>query len=142
MIKTKEDHENKSIIFFDGVCNLCNGTVDWILKRNSDQDLYFSSLQSDFAHQFLENQDLGDLSYLETVLFLENGKLYCRSAAIFKIMLHLKGIYPSIGKLLSWMPSFISDFVYKLMARYRYQIFGKKDFCRIPGPEEKSRFLE
>lgn len=136
-----EKYEDKPIVFFDGVCNLCNWSVDWIWKRNLSKNIFFSSLQSDFAREFLKGK-LKDDCQMETVLFFDKGKLYSHSAAIFRIMQYLKGVYPTIGAILSCIPQSISDFVYKRIAGSRYHIFGKKDHCRIPRPEEKARFLQ
>lgn len=134
-------HHNKKIVFFDGVCNFCNGTVDWIWKYNNDENLYFSSLQSDFASMFLGNFNIKNIE-LNTIYFYDNGKVKERSKAVLSIMTYLKNPWKWIGSFLLIIPSFFSDFFYTIMAKVRYKIAGKRDTCRLPTKEERSRFLE
>ena len=125
------------VIFFDGVCGLCNGFVDFMLKVDKDKLFYFSPLQSEYAKTHLpENYT----QILDSIVYLDNGALLTKSDAVLKILGEMGGIWKisAIGKV---FPRFFSHFVYDLVATNRYKIFGKKENCRIPTPEERSRFL-
>jgi predicted DCC family thiol-disulfide oxidoreductase YuxK len=129
---------NKKIIFFDGVCNLCNGLVDWLIVHDSQKFFNYASLQGKTSKELLSLSVVHDLN---TVVFFENGKIFYRSQAILRIFSYLP--YP--WKILSFfivIPSFLSDLIYKLVAINRYLLFGKKTTCRLPTPEEKTFFLD
>lgn len=128
------------IIFFDGVCNVCNGFVDFVLKNNPSQDLYFSSLQSNFASKFLEERNL-DASDLNTIYFFENGKMTKKSEAVLSIAKYLSKPI-SFVQFLMFVPENILNMGYDFVAKNRYTIMGKKDTCRMVTKEERSRFLE
>lgn len=134
------NHKNKNIVFFDGVCNFCNSTVDRIWMNNPKRDIYYSSLQSPFAKKFLREQGI-DATDLDTVIFYSEGKVYLRSTAILQITKHLKSGYRLLP-LLMIIPSFIRDNLYKWFAKNRYKFFGKKETCRIPTAEERNYFIE
>ncbi len=125
------------IIFFDGVCGLCDGFVNFILKIDKEKKFIFSPLQSDFARLNLSQEYTDDL---KTLVLMKDGKLYIKSWAIIHILLEIGGIWKIalIGKL---FPRFLLDSLYDLVAKYRYKTFGKKKNCRLPTPEEKSRFV-
>ena len=129
-----------SVILFDGVCNLCNRTVDFVLKNNYKQNLYFTSLQSPFGRQFLNDFDI-PLHELNTLYYYHDDHLYNKSTAVLKILKELKGLYPLLSVFLI-VPTFIRDFFYDLLARSRYRIFGKRDSCRVPTEEEKPFFID
>lgn len=127
------------IVFFDGVCNLCNSSVQFIIRYDEKGLIRFAPLQSD-----LGSQVLSDLSTLkkgkESIFFLENGQLYDRSTAALRVARYLR--FPvSLLFLLIVFPAFIRNAVYDYIARNRYKWFGKKDSCMIPTPELKNRFL-
>ena len=133
--------EEKSIIFFDGVCNLCNGFVNFIIDRDKDKKFLFSSLQSPEAKSILSKYDF-NTDYLSSVVFLQpGGKISFRSTSALKILSILGGLW-SLMSILRLVPAFVRDFFYNLIARNRYRWFGKKDQCRIPTPELKQRFLD
>lgn len=132
-------HKDLNIVFFDGVCNFCNSTVDRVWANNKKKDIYYASLQSDFAKQFLGENGI-NATDLDTVIFYTNQKFYMRSSAILQIAKHLKGAYRLLPAFFI-IPSFIRDGVYKWIAKNRYKFFGKKETCRIPTAEEKSYFL-
>lgn len=136
MIKT----QNKPIIFFDGVCNLCNASVQFILKRDVNKLFLFSSLQSDAAKDILLQYNLENFD-LNSIILLENGIVYQKSTAILKIVKKLKGIYRYSYALII-VPKFIRDGVYSLIAKNRYKWFGKRDSCIVPTKELSLRFLE
>lgn len=123
------------IIFFDGVCNLCNHAVDFILRYDKSQRYKFASLQSDKAKDILHGR-----SDLQSIILLEDGIIYQKSRAAMKIARGLSG-WPYLFSLFRFVPLFISDFVYDVIAKYRYRWFGKSDTCRIPTAEEEARFV-
>ena len=132
--------ENKSIILFDGVCNLCNNSVKFIIKRDKKKRFLFTSLQSDAARDILLQFQLKN-SEMDSIILIENGKFYQRSTAILKIIRHLP--YPwklSYGLIV--IPRFIRDLMYRIIARKRYKWFGKRDTCIVPTKELKNRFLD
>lgn len=132
--------EQKNIVFFDGVCNFCNGSVDFIWNNNSKRNIYYSSLQSDFAKRKLQEHKI-DVADLSTIYYLTEGKIYKKSEAVFKIMKSLNSFYPLLGSVLSIFPTFICDAVYTFIAKNRYKIAGQKDICRIPSEEERRFFF-
>lgn len=126
-----------AIILFDGVCNLCNGTVQFVIKHDPDEYFRFASLQSQAGKGLLKEHDLQ--RSLNTVILIEGGKFYEKSDAVLKIAGRLRG-----WKLLSvfWiLPKPIRDFVYDLISRNRYYWFGKRESCMLPTAENKKRFL-
>ncbi|MDJ0645783.1 MAG: thiol-disulfide oxidoreductase DCC family protein [Flavobacteriaceae bacterium] len=132
--------QDNSLILFDGVCNLCNSSVQFIIKRDKKNHFLFSSLQSDAGQQILLHNNQENLNY-ESILLLEGDKLYDKSTAILKITRKLSGGYPLLYGFMI-IPKFIRDFVYSIIARNRYKWFGKMDACMIPTEELKMRFLD
>lgn len=130
---------DKLIILFDGVCNFCNFWVNFVIKRDVDDIFRFASLQSNIAKKLMSKFDF-DSSSLDTFVLIANNKLYTKSTAALlvgkKLRSPIKIIY-----LLIVLPKILRDFVYDLIARYRYKIFGMRDVCYIPenGTE---KFLE
>jgi predicted DCC family thiol-disulfide oxidoreductase YuxK len=131
---------NDSIILFDGVCNLCNGFVQFVIARDKKNKFKFGSLQSEGAKKILE-PFIFPLDELKTIVLLENGKIYLRSRAVLRITSQLSGAW-KLSSLLYIFPSFISDAVYNLISKYRYRFFGKRESCMIPTPEMKTKFIE
>ena len=128
-----------SVVLFDGVCNLCNGSVNWLIDHDKKNHFQFASLQSDYGKKVVAQFNLkGD--YLDTVLLLEDGKVYMRSEAILRIGKKLGGGYSLLYSFLI-IPAFVRDFFYNIVARNRYRWFGKQDVCRMPTPELKAKFL-
>ena len=132
---------NLKIVFFDGVCNFCNSSVDFIWKNNKSRTLYYTSLQSDTAKEKLLSRDVKDTN-LRTIYFDDGNKLYEKSKAVFMILRNFDGIfYPLLGKVLLLFPSFIFDLIYDIISKKRYNIMGKRHSCRVPNIEEKKYFL-
>lgn len=131
------EQNSRKVIFFDGVCGLCNGFVDFILSVDKKKQFLFSPLQSDFAKQNLPADMTTDL---KSVVFLINGKQYSKSDAVLRIMDELGGIW-KITQLGRILPGNLRDMAYEMVAENRYKLFGKKDTCRLPSAEERSRFL-
>ncbi len=130
----------KSIILFDGVCNLCNGFVNFLILRDKQNKFQFGSLQSPKVQELLKqyHYSTDDLS---TVLLVENEQLYSQSTAVLKILRQLNGGWPLLYGFII-LPKFIRDFFYQLVAKNRYKLFGRKDVCMIPTPELKAKFVE
>ncbi|MDX1627091.1 MAG: thiol-disulfide oxidoreductase DCC family protein [Fulvivirga sp.] len=126
------------IVFFDGVCNLCNGAVNFIIDRDQRKRYQFASLQSAYAENLLKDraQKLDSI-----VLLTKDGQLLDKSSAVLEIARRLKG-----GWFLLYgfkiIPKPVRDRLYDFIAKNRYKWFGRRDFCKIPTPELKERFLE
>lgn len=131
--------EKFKIILFDGVCNLCNSSVNFIIDKDVSNVFKFASLQSETGTKLIKNYNL-TAENIDSVILIDNDRAYIKSDAALMIAAQLGGVY----KILSFMriiPKFIRDFFYDIIARNRYRWFGKKDVCRIPTPELKSKFL-
>jgi predicted DCC family thiol-disulfide oxidoreductase YuxK len=131
--------ENQDIILFDGVCNLCNNSVNFIIDRDSKSRYLFASLQSEFAQKRMREAGLDPLK-LNSIVLLENGKAYQKSTAALKIAGNLDGFW-FLWKAFFVLPPFMRDFFYDIIAKNRYRWFGKEETCRMPLPELKARFL-
>lgn len=125
------------IVFFDGVCNLCNGFINFIFTRNNDESIKVASLQGETAKQTLTEDEINELS---TVIYLREGKKYYRSRAVI-FVLNDMGLPYSLALVFLALPDLLRDFIYDFIAKNRYRFFGKKDLCRLPTPEERNRFL-
>ena len=126
------------IIFFDGVCNLCNAAVQFVIKRDSQAKFRFASLQSDYARSVLPNADPVQRE-LYSIILLKDGRLFERSDAVLEIARELSAWRWLYGFRI--LPRVVRDFVYKIIASNRYRMFGKRDSCMLPTPELKDRFL-
>lgn len=133
------DTSGKIVILFDGVCNLCNGAVQFIIKRDKTSKFLFASLQSDFGQSQLQKFGL-DPSKLHSIIALDSGTFYERSDAAMKIAAGLAQPWPMLG-VFRILPRFLRDWVYDLIANNRYKMFGKMESCMIPTPELKGRFV-
>ena len=132
--------ENNGIILFDGVCNLCNGSVNFIIDRDKNHYFKFSAQQSAAGNRFLNEYQLPD-SILQTIVLIEDEKYYTRSTAALRIARKLDGAWPLMYGFII-IPQFIRNAIYNVIANNRYKWFGKSETCRIPTPELKSLFLE
>lgn len=131
---------DKMIILFDGVCNLCNGAVDFVIRKDRADRFRFAALQSDIGRQLASSRHM-DMEKVDSIILIEPGvAYYLKSDAALEIARHLKG-YRALPYLLGWIPRPLRDAVYDLVARYRYRWFGKRDACRVPTPELMSKFL-
>ncbi|MBI1768046.1 MAG: DUF393 domain-containing protein [Bacteroidetes bacterium] len=132
------DNSLNKIVLFDGVCNLCSSSVQFILKRNSKKNLKFASLQSDFGQSQLIKFQLS--AEVKTIVYLKGEKAYLRSDAVLEICKELNGLYPILS-VYTITPRFARDWIYNVIAKHRYQWFGKKDQCWIPSTEFSERFI-
>lgn len=128
------------IVLFDGVCNLCNASVQFILKRDPDHRFKFASLQSAFGQQKLKEYGYESNDLVSIMLVTKRGVLQ-RSDAALEIAKHLSGLW-FLLYVFKIIPRFIRDAIYNWVARNRYSFFGKRTSCWIPTPDLSSRFLE
>ena len=128
-----------SIILFDGVCNLCNGAVNFVIKRDPRNVFKFTPLQEKQGVLLLKKHAI-DAQKLDSIVLVENKKVYTKSSAALRIARKLSGLWPLFFVLLI-IPSFIRDGVYDFIAKNRYKWFGKKEQCIIPTPGLKEKFL-
>lgn len=130
----------QSVVLFDGVCNFCNGTVRFIIERDPDARFGFAPLQSNVARELLAGHGYAAAVDPDTVLLVEDGKVYERSTAALRIARRLRG--PTrLAYAFVVVPRFVRDAVYRLIARNRYRWFGKSEECMVPTPSVRSRFL-
>jgi len=129
----------KAIVLFDGVCNFCNGTVNFIIRRDRNDSFRFAPLQSEIGQKLLRQYDL-NAPGIDSVVLIENGRAFMHSTAALKIAQKLGGVW-QIFSVFQFVPRSARDFFYRLFARNRYRLFGKKEVCMMPTPEIKARFL-
>lgn len=133
--------ENKKIVLFDGVCNLCNGAVTFIIKHDKKDVFRFASLQSELGKKLIKERGM-DPDQLESIILIEPGKAYYKkSTAALEIAKDLSGGY-SLLKNFLFLPQGFRDVVYDFISNNRYKWFGKKESCMIPTPELKAKFLD
>jgi predicted DCC family thiol-disulfide oxidoreductase YuxK/nicotinamide riboside kinase len=128
------------VLFFDGVCNFCNSTVQWVLKRDKKRVFRFAPLQSEVARILLADCTV-NFDLPESVILLHNKKLYQRTEAVIELLYHLEGIFALLGMALKIVPAFIRNPLYGWIAQNRYRWFGKKDQCMVPDLEQRGRFF-
>jgi predicted DCC family thiol-disulfide oxidoreductase YuxK len=128
---------DKPVIFFDGVCGLCNRFVDFVIRRDRRRVFLFAPLQTESATRLLPGALAGSE---DTVVVLQGGGVLVKSAAVLRI-LELMGLPWSALSVFRIVPGAILDRVYDAVARRRYSVFGKREVCRVPTPDERSRFL-
>jgi predicted DCC family thiol-disulfide oxidoreductase YuxK len=131
--------EHRAVVLFDGVCNLCDQSVQFILKRDKKGYFQFASLQSEAGQQILKENNLPTDDF-DSFVLVENGKLYQRSSGALRVCRRLGGAWPLLYGFII-VPAFIRNAVYNWVARNRYRWFGKKDACMMPKPEWRERFL-
>jgi len=132
--------QSSPILLFDGVCNLCNSSVQFVLDRNKKENIQFASLQSDFGQKMLSEINL-PADYTSSLVLIEEGKSYVKSDAALQLAKHLNGLW-KIGSVLMFFPKFIRNPVYDWIAKNRYKWFGKKEVCWIPETKWQPRFLD
>jgi predicted DCC family thiol-disulfide oxidoreductase YuxK len=125
-------------VLFDGVCNVCNYWVQFIIKRDPNAHFRFASLQSTEAQQLLEKHN--QTATLDSIVLLQNGKVYTESTAILQITKKLTGLW-KVMSAFRIVPKFLRDGVYRWFAKNRYRWFGQQESCMIPTPDVRQRFL-
>ena len=127
-----------TLILFDGVCNLCNGSVQFILRRDPGGRFQFAALQSDYGQQQLKRVNMRS-DALYSIVLIDGNQHFERSTAALRIARHLSGGWPLLYVLMV-IPSPVRDFIYDWIARNRYRWFGRRESCMLPDPAWKSRF--
>ena len=127
-------------IFFDSVCNLCTGTVQFIIKHDPKHYFRFASLQSELGQQVLQQFNLPSAEFGSFIL-LEEGKIYTKSTAALRVTKKLDGLWPVLFSFMI-VPPFIRNWVYTFIAKNRYRWFGKKESCWLPKVELSNLFLD
>lgn len=128
------------VIFFDGVCNLCHGLVQFVIARDPQARFHFAALQSEAARRLLPPGINPDPDHPDSVVLLENGRVYTHSAAVLRILRQLGGGWAVLSAA-GILPRFLRDAAYRFVARNRYRWFGRQTECWLPTPELKARFL-
>ncbi|WP_276957891.1 thiol-disulfide oxidoreductase DCC family protein [Allomeiothermus silvanus] len=132
----------KTIVLFDGVCNLCNGVVQFILRHDPQERFLFASQQSEAGQRLLAEHGIKAAQALaESVVVLEDNRVYLESDAALYILHRLGGVW-GWAYIFRWIPRPWRDWVYRWVARHRYRIFGRRESCMVPTPALRGRFLD
>lgn len=126
-------------VLFDGVCNFCNASINFVIDRDSKGIFKFAALQSEIGQEILKKYSLKQNDF-DSIILEKEGKIYQKSDAALEIVRNLDGLW-KIFYIFKIIPSFLRNPIYDLIAKNRYRIFGRTDACRIPTPELKARFL-
>ncbi|HEY1047915.1 MAG TPA: DCC1-like thiol-disulfide oxidoreductase family protein [Bacteroidia bacterium] len=129
---------SRDIVFFDGVCNLCNASVQWVIRHDPEARFQFAPLQGSTAKSIITEDQLKSV---DSIVYFDGLKYYVKSSAALKILSKL-GFPYNLSKMFFIVPGFIRNAIYDIVARNRYKWFGKQDSCMMPTPELKRRFLE
>ena len=132
--------ESHSVILFDGYCNLCSRSVQFVLKHDRKAKFRFASLQSEYGKTMLQKHQLPTESF-GTFVLVDDDKIHFKSTAALRVVKSLSGMWPLLYVFII-VPRFIRDAVYGFVARNRYKWFGKRDSCWLPKPEWKERFWD
>ena len=130
-----------AIVLFDGVCNVCNDSVKFILARDPTGYFRFASLQSDVAKRLLSPFGLAEMP-LHTMALIEEGRIHLKSSAVLRVARRLGAGWPLVGFFLRLVPRPVRDAVYSFLVRHRYRWFGKSEQCLVPTPAVRERFLD
>ncbi|MCL1043735.1 thiol-disulfide oxidoreductase DCC family protein [Shewanella electrodiphila] len=132
--------KTQHIIIFDGVCNLCNGAVNFIIKRDHKDVFAFTPMQSETARALMTEYQLENIGF-DSFILIKDGKYLLRSDAALEITKDLSGLW-FLCRVFKVLPTGFQDYFYRVLAHNRYRIFGKKETCMLPTPELKSKFLK
>lgn len=142
--KQKDNNSNQQmshhILLFDGVCNLCNGYVKFVLRRDGDDQFQFGSLQSEAGSNLLKRCGL-PTDYTKSLVLIEGSDFYTESSAVLRICTQLGGLYRLLA-IFSLVSKFLRDALYRFVAEHRYKWFGKREQCIVPPPDVQSRFID
>ncbi|QDT65464.1 thiol-disulfide oxidoreductase DCC family protein [Calycomorphotria hydatis] len=130
--------EAERILYFDGVCGMCNSFVDFVIRRDPGGKIVFAPLQGETAAEKLPHEWTSDM---QSVVYTLDGHNYRQSPAVVRVLWTLGGVWGFFGWLLWLVPLPLRNLGYGWVARVRYRLFGKKEACRMPTPEERNRFL-
>lgn len=127
------------IILFDGVCNLCNSSVNFVIRHDSKNKFKFAALQSDTGNELVQKYEI-DPRETDSIILIQGKNHYIKSSAALRIAKDLSGVYPLLFVFMI-IPPFIRNWVYDYIAKNRYKWYGKMDNCMIPTKELKDKFL-
>lgn len=133
-------NSSENVVYFDGVCNLCNRAVDFIIRHDRAEQIRFASLQSSKGQEVLRRLGLS-VDDLKTIVFEQDGALFVKSDAAMRIAAVLDGPVRMIGWF-QWIPRWLRDPIYMFISKNRYRWFGKKSSCRLPTADEVKRFID
>ena len=136
-MSTPEVHN--PVVLFDGVCNLCNRSVKFIINRDPAAKFRFAPLQSETGKNLISEFKL-DNDNLDSIILVENSLCYIKSTAVLKILRKLGSLWPLLYVFII-VPPVIRDYFYDIVARNRYKWFGKEERCMVPNPDVEKRFL-
>lgn len=126
------------IVLFDGVCNFCNGAVNFIIQHDPEKKFHFAALQSEIGKELRAKFSIPE--DVDSIILIEGDKMYLHSTAGLRLAKHLGGIW-ALGYAAIIVPAFIRDWCYRLFAKYRYRLFGRQEACMLPTPDVRDRFL-
>jgi predicted DCC family thiol-disulfide oxidoreductase YuxK len=132
-------HEDQPVVLFDGVCNFCSASVEFVIKRNARSNIVFCQIQSETGQKLLEEYGLSDMG-LTSMILIYHGKAYVKSSAALHIARLMDFPWPLMFVFIV-IPPFIRHRVYDWIGRHRYQWFGKRDACWVPDTDIRNRFL-
>lgn len=127
-----------SVVLFDGVCNFCDGAVNFIIRHDDEKQFKFAPLQSEIGRQMQTKYGIGE--DVDTIILVEDGRAFTLSTAGLRVARGLGGLW-SLAYAFIIIPAFIRDFCYRIFAKNRYRLFGRKDSCMLPTPDVRERFL-
>lgn len=128
-----------AIVLFDGVCNFCNGAVNFVIEHDNAGYFHFAALQSEIGIELRKQHEINEAE-TDSVILVEDEKVYLHSTAALKIVKRLDGIW-SLSYIFIIVPRPIRDWAYKTFAKYRYKLFGRQEACMLPTADVRSRFL-
>lgn len=130
----------EALILFDGICNFCNASVQFVIKRDAAGYFKYAPLQGQTGQRILA-ENKRPVNDFDSFILYEQGRIYQKSTAALRVARKLNGFWPLLYVFII-VPPFIRNFFYGIIAKNRYKLFGKKDDCMIPSPEIRSRFLD
>ncbi|AUP81407.1 thiol-disulfide oxidoreductase DCC family protein [Flavivirga eckloniae] len=133
--------KHKKLILFDGVCNLCNSSVQYVIKHDKKDIFMFAALQNDIGQELIKRFNIDTEKTDSILLYTPDNSIVSKSTAALKVAQHL-GFPQSLMSVFFIIPPFIRNWVYDYIAKNRYKWYGKKDACMIPTPELKRKFLD
>lgn len=131
--------KKQSIILFDGICNLCNSSINFVIKRDKKDEFRFTALQEEPGISLLKRHHI-DTKDTDSIILIENDTVYVKSSAALRVSRKLSGAWPLMYVFMI-VPTFIRNGVYDYIAKNRYKWYGKQDSCMIPNPELNDKFL-
>ncbi len=128
----------RSIVLFDGICNFCSDSVNFIIGHDHARRFTFAPLQSEVGRELIAKYKIG--SEVDSIVLIDEGRAFTHSTAALRIAKGLGGVW-TVTYVLILVPAAIRDWIYTVFAKHRYRLFGKKNACMIPTPDVRSRFL-